>query len=60
MDEFSKKANILKIYCEKCDLIFVNQQKYESHLTQHSSTVYCESCPLDTVIQKITKLFKKH
>ena len=60
MDRFTKKPNASKIYCEKCDVVFESREKYETHLDGHSSSIICESCPLDTIIQKFTGLFKKH
>jgi len=54
-----RKENISKIYCEKCDSIFNSKTKYEKHLETHSSGAYCESCQLDTAVQKIAKLSKR-
>jgi len=57
MDELTKKT-ASKIYCEKCDTIFDSKKKFEEH--QHnSSQVSCESCPLDSAIQKFTNLFRR-
>lgn len=59
MDKSSAKENVSKIYCEKCDEVFNSKQKYEDHLSKHSSGVSCESCPIDSVLGKIIGLFKK-
>ncbi len=59
MDKSSSKENVSKIYCEKCDEVFNSKQKYEDHLSKHSSGVSCESCPIDSVLGKIIGLFKK-
>lgn len=50
---------IAKVYCEKCDLIFKSREKFEKHLTSHSSSITCEVCPIDTVIAKFVDLFKR-
>jgi len=59
MDKSQKKGNISKIYCEKCDSIFESRNKYDEHFSKHSSGVYCELCPIDTVVQKLANLFKR-
>ncbi len=59
MDKSSSKENVSKIYCEKCDEVFNSKQKYEDHLSKHSSGISCESCPIDSVLGKIIGLFKK-
>lgn len=59
MDKSTKKENVLKVYCEKCDSIFYSREKFEKHLQRHSDGVSCESCPLDVAIQKFVSLFKK-
>lgn len=58
MDESRKKESVAKIYCEKCDSIFESKVKYEEHCQEHLG-VSCESCPIDSVVQKIVNLFKK-
>ncbi len=59
MDKSTSKANISKIYCEKCDEVFNSKQKYDDHYSKHTSGVSCESCPIDSVLGKIIGLFKK-
>ncbi len=54
----NSKKNINKIYCEKCDAIFESREKFEKHFDNHSSVSW-ESCPLDVVVDKITKFFRK-
>jgi len=53
------RENINKIYCEKCDSVFDSRKKFEKHFDIHSSVVSCESCPLDTAIQKLVNLFRR-
>jgi len=50
---------IAKVYCEKCDLVFNSREKFEKHLTSHSSKVTCEVCPIDVAIEKFLDLFKR-
>lgn len=59
MNKSSEKINVSKIYCEKCDSVFDSRKRYEEHYSKHSSGVYCESCPIDVVVQKIVNLFKR-
>jgi len=47
-----------KIYCEKCDAVFVSRTKYERHLDRHSGSS-CESCPLDAAVERLIDLFRK-
>lgn len=56
----NKKGNLTKVYCERCDIVFNSREKFQEHLKIHSSSVSCETCPLDTAIQKIFKLFKRN
>ena len=58
MEKFSKNNNISKVYCEKCDSIFDSREKFEKHYEKHLGII-CESCPIDTAIDKFTKLFKR-
>jgi len=58
MKKFSNSNNT-KIYCEKCDLILNSREKFLKHLETHSSTILCDVCPIDTVIDKFVNLFKK-
>ncbi len=59
MDKSSEKANISKIYCEKCNQIFNSKQQYDKHYSRHSLDSSSQSCPIDTVLGKIFGLFKK-
>ena len=59
MDKSSNKANVSKIYCEKCNEVFNSKQQYNKHSSKHSSGVSSQSCPIDTVLGKIAGLFKK-
>lgn len=49
----------MKVYCEKCDLVFNSREKFEKHLDSHSLNIACEICPIDTAIAKFTNLFKR-
>ena len=57
--EKSPKSNVVKVYCEKCDLIFESREKFENHFDSHSSNIACEICPIDTAIAKFVNLFKR-
>ena len=55
----SRKNNVTKVYCTKCDLIFESREKFEKHFDNHSSNVTCEECPIDTAIAKFVNLFRR-
>ena len=57
--EKPSKNNVSKVYCERCDLVFESREKFEKHFDSHSSSVACESCPVDTAIAKFVNLFKR-
>lgn len=57
--EKSRKQNITKVYCSRCDLIFETRERFEKHLERHSSKFEAETCPVDTVIGKFVDLFRK-
>ena len=52
-------SNNLKVYCEKCDLILNSRDKFLKHLETHSSTIPCDVCPIDAVIDKFVNIFRK-
>ena len=52
-------SNATKVYCEKCDLILNSREKFLKHLETHSSTIPCDVCPIDTVIEKFVNLLKR-
>jgi len=52
-------SNKTKIYCEKCDLILNSREKFLKHLDTHSSTIPCDVCPIDTIIDKFLNIFKR-
>jgi len=56
--KFSNPNNT-KVYCEKCDLVLNSREKYLKHLETHSSTIPCDVCPIDTVIEKFVNLLRK-
>lgn len=60
----SGRQDASKIYCEKCDAVFDSRKKYEGHLDQHSGgSSSCgmsgESCPLDAMVGRLARLFRK-
>jgi len=57
--EKSKKHNVTKVYCSKCDLILESREKFQRHLDTHYSNVTCEACPIDTAIAKFMNLFRR-
>ena len=48
-----------KIYCEKCDLILNSRKTFLKHLDTHSSTIPCDVCPIDTVVEKLINFFTR-
>ena len=42
-----------------CDLILNSRQKYLKHLESHSSTIPCDVCPIDTVVEKLINFFTR-
>ena len=59
MADSKKEETNSKIYCEKCNTVFISKKKYEEHYSKHDSNVYCESCPIDVAVSKIVNLFKR-
>jgi len=57
--EKTRKQNVAKVYCSKCDLIFESRERFEKHLQRHSSNFEEEICPVDTVIGKFVNLFRR-
>lgn len=53
-----EKEKTLKVYCEKCDELFSSRSAYESHVEKHSG-VACDSCPIDMLFSKFTRMFKR-
>ena len=58
MKKFSD-SNRTKIYCEKCDLILNSRENFLKHLDTHSSTIPCDTCPIDTIIDKFVNMFRR-
>lgn len=58
MKKFSNPNNA-KVYCEKCDLVLNSREKFLKHLETHSSTIPCDVCPIDTVIEKFVNLLRR-
>ena len=52
-------SNPTKIYCERCDLILKSREKFNEHLATHSSTIPCDVCPIDTIIDKFVSLLRR-
>ncbi|GFN40667.1 MAG: hypothetical protein YK1309IOTA_2220004 [Marine Group I thaumarchaeote] len=38
---------------------FESKEKLNEHRKEHGSGIYCESCPIDVAIEKITRLFRR-
>ncbi len=47
-----------KVYCERCNIVFNSRSEFERHFGDHSGTA-CESCPIDTVLARLVRLFKR-
>lgn len=48
-----------KVYCEKCDTVFSSRRDYDRHYQKHSGGVACESCPIDSLVSRVARLFRK-
>ena len=57
--EKSRRDNVNKVYCSKCDLIFESREKFEKHFDRHLSNSSCEECPIDIALSKFVNLFKR-
>jgi len=55
----TRKQNVKKVYCSKCDLVFETRERFEKHLQGHYSEFKGETCPVDTVIGKFVDLFRR-
>ena len=44
--------------CDQCDASFFTKEGLEKHF-QRQHGIYCESCPIDTAVQKITDIFRQ-
>lgn len=55
----TRRQNVTKVYCSKCDIVFDSRENFEKHLQRHSSNYECETCPVDTVIGKFIDLFRR-
>jgi len=53
----TKRQHVSKVYCEKCDSVFVSRSKFEKHFEKHSG-VSNEMCPIDSFAQKLVNWFK--
>lgn len=47
-----------KVYCEECDTVFGSRPEFERHRGRHGGAA-SESCPLDSAISRIMRLFRK-
>lgn len=52
------KESESELSCKECNISFESKEKLNLHLQNHSG-VYCESCPIDVAIRKLTKLFRR-
>jgi uncharacterized C2H2 Zn-finger protein len=59
MDKNEERSNVSKVYCDKCDIVFDSQDEFDKHNEKHSGVMASESCPIDTMISKFARLFKK-
>jgi len=47
----------IKYFCDECTASFLTQEGLETHFQrQHGN--YCEMCPIDMAVQKITSIFR--
>ena len=44
--------------CDKCGASFFTKEGLEKHF-QRQHGIYCETCPIDTAVQKITDIFRQ-
>jgi hypothetical protein len=44
--------------CDQCNASFFTKEGLEKHF-QRQHGIYCESCPIDTAVQKITDIFRQ-
>jgi len=44
--------------CAECGASFFTKEGLEKHF-QRQHGIYCESCPIDTAVQKITDIFRQ-
>jgi len=44
--------------CTECRASFFTKEGLEKHF-QRQHGIYCESCPIDTAVQKITDIFRQ-
>ena len=47
-----------KFVCTECGASFFTKEGLEKHF-QHQHGIYCETCPIDIAVQKITDIFRK-
>jgi len=45
-------------FCDECNASFFTQEGLETH-SQRQHGVYCETCPIDMAVQKITDIFRQ-
>ena len=59
MEVMSKGSNSQSEHlCGECNASFFTKEGLEKHFqSQHG--IYCEACPIDTAIHKITDIFRK-
>ena len=58
MKLIKKKESSSKFRCKECNSEFNSDEELNLHLKNHTSEVYCDSCPIDMAVQKFVKLFK--
>ena len=59
MQVMSRGSNSQSEYlCNECDASFFTKEGLEKHF-QRQHGIYCEVCPIDIAIHKITDIFRK-
>jgi len=59
MQVMSRGSNSQSEYlCDECDASFFTIEGLDKHF-QRQHGIYCEACPIDIAINKITDIFRK-
>lgn len=59
MVEKDNRRKVSKIYCEKCNTVFGSKDEYEKHFDRHFLIATSEECPLDTLMGKLLRAFRR-
>ncbi len=49
---------MIEYRCQKCEATFLTKNGIDTHDKKMHGT-YCETCPIDLAVNKITSLFKR-